>query len=46
MRFTEAQKREMVLTYQKAIYSGFREVSDALVGYTRTREQRAEQERW
>ncbi len=45
VRLTEAQKREMVAAYQKAIYSGFREVSDALVGYTRTREQRAEQER-
>jgi multidrug efflux system outer membrane protein len=45
VRLREAQKREMVLAYQKAIYSGFREVSDALVGYGRTREQRAEQER-
>ncbi len=45
VRLTEAQKREMVLAYQKSIYSGFREVSDALVGYSRTREQRAEQER-
>ncbi|HEY1207112.1 MAG TPA: efflux transporter outer membrane subunit [Bryobacteraceae bacterium] len=45
VRLTEAQKREMVLQYQKSIYSGFREVSDALVGYRRTREQRAEQER-
>jgi len=45
VRLTEAQKREMVAAYQKAIYSGFREVSDALVGYRRTREQRAEEER-
>jgi len=45
VRLTEAQKREMMAAYQKAIYSGFREVSDSLVGYTRTREQRAEQER-
>jgi multidrug efflux system outer membrane protein len=45
VRLTEAQKREMVLAYQKAIYSSFREVSDALVGYSRTREQRAQEER-
>ncbi len=44
VRLTEAQKREMAAAYQKAIYSGFREVSDALVGYSRTREQRAQQE--
>jgi multidrug efflux system outer membrane protein len=45
VRLTEAQKREMVLAYRQAIYSGLREVSDALVGYSRTREQRAQQER-
>jgi NodT family efflux transporter outer membrane factor (OMF) lipoprotein len=45
VRLTEAQKREMVITYQKTIYSALREVSDALVGYGRTREQRAEEER-
>ncbi len=45
VRLTEAQKREMAVAYQKAIYSGFREVSDALVTYSRTREQRAQQER-
>ena len=45
VRLTEAQKREMIAAYQKSIYSGFREVSDSLVGFTRTREQRAEQER-
>ena len=44
VRLTEAQKREMALAYQKAIYSGFREVSDALAGYSRTREQRAQEE--
>jgi multidrug efflux system outer membrane protein len=45
VHLTEAQKREMVLAYQKAIYSALREVSDALVGYGRTREQRAQEER-
>ena len=44
VRLTEAQQREMVLTYQKAIYTAFREVSDALVGYDRTREQRKQQD--
>ncbi len=44
VRLTEAQKREMVLTYQKTIYSAFREVSDALVGHDQTRQQRTEQE--
>lgn len=43
VRFSEAQKREMVITYQKTIYTGLREVSDALVGYSRTREQRTQQ---
>jgi NodT family efflux transporter outer membrane factor (OMF) lipoprotein len=44
VRLTEAQKREMVLNYQKSIYNAFREVSDALVGYRQNREQRAQQE--
>jgi multidrug efflux system outer membrane protein len=44
VRFSEAQKREMVIAYRKAIYTGLREVSDALVGYTGTREQRTQQE--
>ncbi len=44
VRFSEAQKREMIITYQKAIYNAFKEVSDALAGYDRTREQRAQEE--
>ena len=43
VRFSEAQKREMAIAYQKAIYTGLREVSDALVGYTGTREQLTQQ---
>ena len=43
VRFSEAQKREMVIAYQKTIYTGLREVSDALVGYTGTREQRTQE---
>ena len=44
VRLTEALERESVLTYQKAIQSSFREVSDALIGYQKTSEQRAQQE--
>lgn len=44
VRLSEAQKREMILTYQKTIYSAFREVSDALAGHGQTRRQRTEQE--
>jgi multidrug efflux system outer membrane protein len=44
VHYSEAQQREMVIAYRKAIYTGLREVSDALVGYTGTREQRAQQE--
>jgi len=44
VRYSEAQKREMVIAYHKTIYTGLREVSDALVGYSRTREQRTQQE--
>jgi outer membrane protein, multidrug efflux system len=44
VRLTEAQKREMLITYQKTIYNAFREVSDALTRYDRTREQRKQQD--
>lgn len=44
VRLTEAQKREMVITYQKTIYTAFREVSDALIAYDRTREQLRQEE--
>jgi outer membrane protein, multidrug efflux system len=40
-----ARTEEAVLTYQKTVQQAFREVSDALVGYRRAREFRAEQER-
>ncbi len=45
VRLSEAQKTEMVIAYQRAIYNALREVSDALVRYDRTREQRAQQDR-
>jgi multidrug efflux system outer membrane protein len=44
VRLTEAQKREAVLAYQKAIESSFREVSDALISVRKTAEQRAQEE--
>jgi NodT family efflux transporter outer membrane factor (OMF) lipoprotein len=44
VRLTEAQKREMLATYQKSIETAFREVSDALVGYRKTSEQRGQEE--
>ena len=44
VRLSEAQKREMVVAYQKAIYNALREVSDALIAYRDTREQNREQD--
>src|SRR5690606_3616957 len=43
--FAEAVQRELVVNYQRTIYSALREVSDALARYRKTNEQRAEQER-
>jgi len=45
VRLTEAQKREMLVTYQKTIYTALREVSDALAAHDRTRDQYAEEEK-
>jgi NodT family efflux transporter outer membrane factor (OMF) lipoprotein len=45
VRFSEAVQRELVVNYQRAIYSALREVADALAEYRKTAEQRAEQER-
>ncbi len=44
VRLTEAQKQEALATYEKSVQTAFREVSDSLVGYRRTAEQRAQQE--
>ena len=44
VRLSETQKREMLIAYQKAIHNALREVSDALVRYSRTREQRQQQD--
>jgi NodT family efflux transporter outer membrane factor (OMF) lipoprotein len=45
VQFTEAVQRELVVNYQRAIYTALREVSDSLAGYRKTSEQRVEQER-
>jgi multidrug efflux system outer membrane protein len=41
----EAIHREALVNYQRVIYTAFRDVSDGLAAYTKTREQRTEQER-
>jgi multidrug efflux system outer membrane protein len=43
-QFTEAQQREALENYSKSIQSAFREVSDSLINYRKTAEQRAQQE--
>jgi multidrug efflux system outer membrane protein len=45
VRLSESVERELVVNYQRAIYRALREVSDALAGYHKTGEQRAQQER-
>lgn len=44
VRLSEAQKRELLIAYQRSIYTALREVSDALVSLDRLREQRAQEE--
>src|SRR6185312_6166325 len=43
VRLSEAQKREELLAYRQVIFTGLRDVSDALVGYDRTRSQTDQQ---
>lgn len=43
VRLTEAQKQEMLLTYQKAIQQAFRDVSDSLIAYEKNRQFREHQ---
>jgi multidrug efflux system outer membrane protein len=45
VRLSEAQMRELLVDYQRTVYRAFREVSDALVRYDRTREQRDQQDK-
>ena len=44
VRLAEAQQRQAVLAYQQTIQNAFRDVSDALVAYQKTREAREQQE--
>ena len=44
VRFSEAQQRELLIAYQRSIYSALREVADALVSFDRLREQRSQEE--
>jgi multidrug efflux system outer membrane protein len=44
VRLAESEQRQAVLTYQQAIQNAFRDVSDALVAYRKTRETREQQE--
>lgn len=44
VRLSEAQERELLITYQKTIYSALRETSDALAAFDKNREERSQQE--
>lgn len=45
VRYSEAQKREALITYEKTVMNSFREVSDSLAVFTKTREEREQQEK-
>jgi multidrug efflux system outer membrane protein len=44
VRLSEAEQQQQLLTYQQTIQTAFREVSDALASYQRSRESREHQE--
>lgn len=44
VRLSEARQRELLVTYDRTINNALREVSDSLIGYSRTRGQREQQE--
>ncbi len=44
VRLVEAIHREALINYQRAIYTAFRDVSDGLAAYSKTNEQRTQQE--
>jgi outer membrane protein, multidrug efflux system len=44
VRFTEAQRDQMLLTYQQTIQGAFRDVSNALIAYRKNREFRVQQQ--
>jgi multidrug efflux system outer membrane protein len=45
VELAEAIYREALVTYQRVVYTAFRDVADALAGYAKTTEQRAQQQR-
>jgi multidrug efflux system outer membrane protein len=45
VQLAEAIHREALVNYQRVIYTAFRDVSDGLAAYTKTNEQRTQQER-
>jgi multidrug efflux system outer membrane protein len=45
VQLAEAIQRELLVNYQRTIYTAFRDVSDALAEHGKTRDQRTEQER-
>ena len=44
VRFSEAQREEFLVNYEKAIQNAFREVSDSLIAYRKVKEVRAQRE--
>jgi NodT family efflux transporter outer membrane factor (OMF) lipoprotein len=44
VRISESVEREMLIAYRKTLYTALQEVSDALVGYARTRDQREQEQ--
>jgi NodT family efflux transporter outer membrane factor (OMF) lipoprotein len=44
VKFAEAAQQEALARYEQSIQSAFREISDALIGYRKTREERGQQE--
>jgi NodT family efflux transporter outer membrane factor (OMF) lipoprotein len=44
VQYAEAVQRELVVRYQRAIFVALRDVADALTGYRKTADQRAEQQ--
>jgi NodT family efflux transporter outer membrane factor (OMF) lipoprotein len=44
VRLTEAQEREALQAYEKAIQSAFREVSDALISFEKSSQQRSQEQ--
>jgi multidrug efflux system outer membrane protein len=44
VKLAEAVQREALVNYQRVIYTAFRDVADSLTEYTKTNQQRTEQE--